>query len=227
MKNLLALLLLASTAFVSCIQDDLIEDFVEPVLRLINTPSEIEINTEAQLTFNYFNNVGASASITPTWTSSNTDIITVSTEGKINAIAEGNATITISYKDDANDLTESRLITVVSTPVDEPTEPDSKDGSISTTSSYKLQGDFQINKGDGEIIITFNANYSASRALPGLFVYLSNNRNSTANALEIAAVEVFDGAHEYRIPNVGLEDFSHLLYFCKPFNVKVGDGKIN
>jgi len=227
MKNLLALLLLASTAFVSCIQDDLIEDFVEPVLRLINTPSEIEINTEAQLTFNYFNNVGASASITPTWTSSDTDIITVSTEGKINAIAEGNATITISYKDDANDLTESRLITVVSTPVDEPTEPDSKDGSISTTSSYKLQGDFQINKGDGEIIITFNANYSASRALPGLFVYLSNNRNSTANALEIAAVEVFDGAHEYRIPNVGLEDFSHLLYFCKPFNVKVGDGKIN
>ena len=226
MKNLLALLLLASTAFVSCIQDDLIEDFVEPVLRLINTPSEIEINTEAQLTFNYFNNVGASASITPTWTSSDTDIITVSTEGKINAIAEGNATITISYKDDANDLTESRLITVVSTPVDEPTEPDSKDGSISTTSSYKLQGDFQINKGDGEIIITFNANYSASRALPGLFVYLSNNRNSTANALEIAAVEVFDGAHEYRIPNVGLEDFSHLLYFCKPFNVKVGDGEI-
>ena len=227
MKNLLALLLLASTAFVSCIQDDLIEDFVEPVLRLINTPSEIEINTEAQLTFNYFNNVGASASITPTWTSSDADIITVSTEGKINAIAEGSATITISYKDDANDLTESRLITVVSTPVDEPTEPDSKDGSISTTSSYKLQGDFQINKGDGEIIITFDANYSASRALPGLFVYLSNNRNSTANALEIAAVEVFDGAHEYRIPNVGLEDFSHLLYFCKPFNVKVGDGKIN
>jgi len=223
----MALLFLSTTVLVSCIQDDLIEDFVEPVLRLINTPDEIEIGTETQLTFNYFNNVGAAASITPTWSSSNPDIILVSSEGKITAIAEGSSTITIEYQDDISSLSESKLISVVTTPVDEPTEPDGKSGSISTTSSYKLEGDFQIEQAGDEIIITFDANYSASRALPGLYLYLSNNRNSTANAFEIGAVEIFDGAHQYVVPNVGLEDFSHLLYFCKPFNVKVGDGQIN
>ncbi|MEM9549152.1 MAG: hypothetical protein AAGA77_24405, partial [Bacteroidota bacterium] len=63
--------------------------------------------------------------------------------------------------------------------------------------------------------------------LPGLYVYLTNNRNTTANALEIGAVEVFNGAHTYTVEDVGINDYKFLLYFCKPFNVKVGDGEIN
>jgi len=41
-------------------------------------------------------------------------------------------------------------------------------------------------------------------------------------------VVTFDGAHDYILDdNVGLFDYNYLVYFCKPFNVKVGDGEIS
>jgi hypothetical protein len=102
-----------------------------------------------------------------------------------------------------------------------------KSGTIQTTSSYALEGDFKLKKNGDNLILEFYEDYEASTALPGLYVYLSNNRNSIANAFEISAVETFSGAHSYSIENVGINDYKFLVYFCKPFNVKVGDGEIN
>ena len=44
-----------------------------------------------------------------------------------------------------------------------------------------------------------------------------------------AHVTVFSGAHSYQIVNAGIDitTYDYLLYYCKPFVVKVGDGKIN
>ena len=103
---------------------------------------------------------------------------------------------------------------------------DQKAGSIRTTSSYLLEGDFTITQSEGNLVIQFASNYKASRSLPGLYVYLSNNPNSTSDAKEIGAVTVFEGVHSYTVPGIGLEDYTYLLYYCKPFRVKVGDGKI-
>jgi hypothetical protein len=50
---------------------------------------------------------------------------------------------------------------------------------------------------------------------------------STQQAFEIGAVSVFSGAHSYQLPtSIGLMDYQYLLYWCKPFNVKVGEAKI-
>ena len=99
--------------------------------------------------------------------------------------------------------------------------------SINTTSSYALTGDFTITEdGNGGINLVFADNYNASTALPGLYVYLTNNPSTTTGSLELQKVQTFQGAHTYSIPNVGVNDYSHVLYFCKPFNVKVGDGEI-
>ena len=46
-------------------------------------------------------------------------------------------------------------------------------------------------------------------------------------ALEIGAVETFNGAHSYVIENTDISEYEFILYFCKPFVVKVGDGQIN
>ena len=101
-------------------------------------------------------------------------------------------------------------------------------GSIRTTSSYVLSGDFVIrDNGNGGITISFVDDYEASTALPGLYVYLTNNPNTTAGAKEVGKVRVFNGAHEYTVDDASLFTYSHLLYYCKPFNVKVGDGAIN
>ena len=63
-------------------------------------------------------------------------------------------------------------------------------------------------------------------SLPGLYVYLTNNPSTVNNAYEIGRVETFNGAHSYRISGVGLNEYDYLLYWCKPFSVKVGDGEI-
>ena len=72
----------------------------------------------------------------------------------------------------------------------------------------------------------FGDDYQASTSLPGLYVYLTNNPATANNAFEIGRVEIFNGAHSYRISGVGLNEYDYLLYWCKPFSVKVGDGEI-
>ena len=105
--------------------------------------------------------------------------------------------------------------------------PTNGSGTIVSTSSYKLEGDFSLSETNGTLTLSFVDNYEASSALPGLYVYLTNNPNSINDALEIGKVEVFKGAHSYEIDNTSITAFDYVLYFCKPFRVKVGDGKIN
>ena len=79
------------------------------------------------------------------------------------------------------------------------------------------------NTNDLELIIS--ENYKASERLPGLYLYFTNNINTVANAKEIQKVTVFKGTHTYIIKNTGINDFTHLLYWCKPFGVDVGNGE--
>ena len=102
------------------------------------------------------------------------------------------------------------------------------DGTIRTTTFYPLEGSFQYSETeDGGVHIDIAADYIADNRLPGLYIYLSNNPNSIFNALEIEEVTTFSGAHEYTVPEVGFEDYNFIVYFCKPFNVKVGDAALN
>lgn len=75
--------------------------------------------------------------------------------------------------------------------------------------------------------VSIKNNYRASTSLPGLYVYLSNNPNSINGAKEIGRVRIFNGAHNYQISNTGINDYKYILYWCKPFSVKVGHGEIN
>ena len=74
-------------------------------------------------------------------------------------------------------------------------EPQSYQGIIQTTSNYNLTGSFTYEVVDGRLVLFLGNNYKASTSLPGLYVYLSNNPNSTAEAYEIGAVTVFEGEH--------------------------------
>ena len=101
-------------------------------------------------------------------------------------------------------------------------------GSLQTTSSYLLEGDFVLSEIDGILTLSFASNYKASTALPGLYVYLTNNPNTTSGAYEIGKVTDFNGVHTYTLPSsIGIMDYDYVLYFCKPFNVKVGDGQFD
>ena len=150
-------------------------------------------------------------------------IISIADDGLVQALQEGSSTISVEYDNGLGILKDSITVHVGLETV---IAPQQKSGTIATTSTYALSGDFTLSEEGNNIILEFADNYNASTALPGLYVYLSNNQNTIANAIEIDRVQVFSGAHAYTIPNVGINDYKYVLYFCKPFNIKVGDGEI-
>ncbi|MFT5834213.1 MAG: hypothetical protein ACI97N_001847 [Cognaticolwellia sp.] len=224
MNKILTITLFALLSFSACIQNDIIEDFVEPQLRITSSVDSIGLNSSFQFESMYLNNVGVEEMATVTWSSSEPSIISIADDGLAQALQAGTATITAEYINGQDILTDSKVVSVGSSTVI-PTAQE-KSGTITTTSSYALEGDFILKEDGDDLILEFDANYNASTALPGLYVYLSNNRNTIANAYEISAVQTFSGTHNYTIPNIGLSDYNYVLYFCKPFNVKVGDGEI-
>lgn len=224
MKQLIFPILFSVFAFVGCIGDDFVNDMVDPELRITNPVDSIELNTSYQFESAYLNNVGMEEFATVDWQSSNPEIIEITGSGLATAIQLGSSVITAIYNDGTTILESSVNVSVGETTVVASTD---RTGTIVTTSSYTLTGDFVLKENGNDVILEIADNYKASSSLPGLYVYLTNNPNTTSGALEIEKVTTFSGAHSYTIPNVGINDFNYVLYFCKPFNVKVGDGEIN
>lgn len=101
------------------------------------------------------------------------------------------------------------------------------EGQIRTTSSYTLEGNFRYEHNGTHIVLSLDETYRASSSLPGLYLYLTNNPNSPEDGYEVGRVGVFSGAHSYSLPSsIGLTDYKYLLYWCKPFRVKVGDAQL-
>ena len=224
MKRTLIFGCLIATTFMACIGDDYIDDAVDPVVQFLSNVDTIAINSTYQFEAVFLNNVGREEEVTFDWSSSSPEVISISDTGLATALEEGSATIRAEYNGPNGVLSDEMLVHVGASTVISSTE---RTGTIATTSSYLLTGDFALTADGNDLILTFDSNYEASTALPGLYVYLSNNSNTTSGAYEIGEVEIFEGSHSYTIEDVGINDFNIVLYFCKPFNVKVGHGDIN
>lgn len=207
-----------------CIKDDLVFDAVDPVIRLTSRVDTIEAGMSFQMEFDYLNNVGKPESVVPQWTSSDKAILDIDNSGLAMAIKAGQATVGVEYDNGQSVVRDETTVHVGASTV--VTVPTARNGTIRTTSSYELTGTFTLSEGATGLVLSIADDYKASSALPGLYLYLTNNPNSVDGAHEIGAVTIFSGEHQYTVSGVELSDFSHLLYYCKPFNVKVGDGKI-
>ena len=208
---------------VSCIGDDFLDDMIDPELRITASIQELGIGDSFQFEKIYLNNVGEEEIVEAFWTTSNTAIIDISETGLATAVAPGNAIISVSTFVDNAQLIRSVEVTVGAETIQ---TASSISGQIRTTTFYTLEGSFTLSQEGDDLLLEIGSDYEASSALPGLYIYLSNNINSIANALEIEEVEVFSGAHEFLIPDTSLQDFAFIVYFCKPFNVKVGDATL-
>lgn len=222
-------MILVSATLAGCIGDDFIDDQVVERLSFDNPITQIQINESYQFEVTFFNNVGQPESADIVWSSSNPAVAEISATGLLTAISEGETRISVRVTlEDGTLITEEQdiMVTLEATMNEEPV---TKSGTIITTSSYLLTGDFTISEIDNSenLDLQIADNYQASTALPGLYLYLSNNPNSISGALELGGVEVFNGAHSYEISNTGINEYKYLLYWCKPFSVKVGHGEIN
>lgn len=223
MKHTIAFTLLATFLLSGCIKDDFVFDTIEPELRITTSIDTLAVDETFQLEAMYLNNIGLEEEVSLLWESLDPSIIDIDEQGIIRALQEGTSTITASYNNGSESLSDSIRVAVGAKTV---ITTEGRSGTIQTTSSYLLEGDFNMIVQGGGVLLSIAPNYRASTALPGLYLYLSNNPNSVANALEVGAVEVFTGAHTYQIPDAGINQYDYLVYFCKPFNVKVGDGAI-
>ncbi|MEL7119037.1 MAG: hypothetical protein AAFO07_06340 [Bacteroidota bacterium] len=221
---LIGLLVLVITA---CIQDDIIEDRVPETFRITNAIDTLAKGGTYLLETRYTNNIGQVETAAINWVSSDESIIAVSADGVLTGVDTGTAEVYGEVQSIENGLLTEKLNIVVSDTTTTVAEISERTGEIRTTTFYVLEGDFTITQEGDDLNIVFADNYEASSSLPGLYVYLSNNPNSVANALEIGAVSVFSGAHSYTVPDVDIKEYDYLYYYCKPFRVKVGDGQIN
>ncbi len=225
MKNVLIVSFLA-ILLSSCIGDDIIDDMIDPVLRVNNQIDSLAVGSEFQFDIVFFNNVGVQEDTDVEWTSSDPSVIAVSRTGLAVALSPGEVEISVTAQTPDDDITVS--FNVVAGTVTAETEVAAvRTGVIRTTTFYDLEGDFELSVNDeGNLILDVAENYVASSSLPGFYLYLTNNPRSIAGGFEVGEVTVFRGAHSYEIEGVGLNEFNYLLYFCRPFNVKVGDGAI-
>jgi hypothetical protein len=222
-------ILLATILLQSCIGNDVINDRVDERVRITNRLDTLGVGDNVTLDYVYTNNVGKEAGAEVFWMSSNPEVATINDAGIIMGISNGTTTITaevISSQSPDEIVDAFDLVVDTETIITESIT--SRKGILQSTSSYSLSGDFELRDTDGQLQLILGDNFETSDALPGLYVYLTNNPTTTNGAVSIGPVTQFEGGHSYDILSmVGIEDFQYVLFFCKPFNVKVGDGLIN
>ena len=225
-KNVFMILIFGLLALNGCIGDDIIEDRVDPVVRISNAIDTLKNGTSYQFEATFFDQVGKEEMIDLNWSSSDEHIISISASGVAMALQTGNALISVEgLAPSGEEVSDEVLVEVGEETIVSITE---RTGTLETASTYELTGDFILKEEGGVLKLSFGDNYEASTALPGLHVYLTNNPTTISGAYEIGAVSDFSGTHSYDLPNsIGLMDYQYVLYFCKPFNVKVGDGQFN
>ena len=228
MKKVTLILACALLVF-SCVKTDLVNDRVDPKIFISNPLISLKDGESHQFEVNYFNYVGKEIeNPNVSWSSNNEAVLTITEDGLATGVSSGMSTVTASLTTEEEALTISNT-NVVTVSLDETIETSVKfEGTIVTTSSYQLEGSYVLEVQDNDVLrLSLGDDYKADTSLPGLYVYLGNNPTSIANAYEIGAVTVFQGAHFYDLPeSIGLYDYNYILYWCKPFGVKVGEGQI-
>jgi len=230
MKKTILILVCCLPVF-SCVKTDLINDRVDPKLFISNPLLELKKGgTAHQFEVNYFNYVGKKIENPKvSWSSSDSSVLAITEDGLATGVDFGTATVTatLTTEEEQLTITNSDIVTVSSATLTESIE---FLGTIVTTSNYELEGSYTLKVHEDEnnvLRLSLGEDYKASTSLPGLYIYLGNNPNSVADAYEIGPVTVFEGAHFYDLPStISIYDYSYILYWCKPFGVKVGEGQI-
>lgn len=230
MKNFFSrLILLFATITTSCIGTDIIDDFVEARV-VLTQPLEVMIaGDNYQFKAEYFDNTGVKQSVNFRWDSSDPGIIEINDQGLASAISSGKSLISST----ANNVTATVEVTVLDpAKVNEDSirmiqkQVGERTAVLQTVSSYKLEGMATLTDDNG-LKLVLSEDFETSSSLPGLYLYLTNNVNTINNALEIGEVRQFSGGHVYDVPGeTQLQDYSHVLFYCKPFVVPVGNGKL-
>ncbi len=150
------------------------------------------------------------------WSSSDPEILSVSETGKLQALAVGQATITVTLEDDP-EITASKSFTVQNLfPMRTGTLVSGRGGTDGTVTLY-------VSRVDTLLRVRLNEDFFGAR-IPGPTLYMTNDQFSTAGGLRIQEIEHGPGENrEFLLPgNPDIQDFNYLIYHCEPANVIYG-----
>jgi len=168
----------------------------------------------------YLDNIGAPSPAVFQWKSSDEEVLTIDVDGNATGVSEGESTVTAS----TDGVSDSLVVMVTDTTI---VIQIGRVAELQTVSSYPLSGKATLKKQSGKTILEFDESFSTTSALPGLYVYLTNNVSTINNALEVAKVKAFTGAQSYEIiEDISLTEYDFVLFYCKPFLVPVGNGEL-
>ncbi len=228
MRNIVAVISLV--LMYGCIGTDIIDDYIEARISVVNKIEVMISGDRYRYEAIYFDNIGVERPASFHWMSSNREVLEIDEDGFTLAIAPGTVMMTVSVKE----VTSSFFVNVfdpVEVDVDsirmmqEQSQNGDRMAVLETVSSYQLEGSATLRLDNG-LKLVLSDDFVTTNALPGLYLYLTNNTSTISNALEIGAVKKFSGGQVYDVPtNTGLQDYSHVLFYCKPFVVPVGKGE--
>lgn len=224
-KPIFFLSLITILLFSGCIGDDVVPDYIEPRVKITNPIDSLKQGDTYQFTADFFNNTGQLESIPVMWESSNDTVISITTGGLAEGLTRYSCNIIAIANYENEMFTDTITVAVGDTTLVSATDS-VRTGTAATTSSYVCEGSFTLRDGgSGNLVLEFGPDFQASSSLPGLYVYLTNNPATNAGALEIGPVTQFTGPVSFNVPGgVALYDYDYVLFYCKPFVVKVGDG---
>ncbi len=204
-----------------CIGIDIVDDFVEARVKIDNPISSLKVKNTYLFKATYLNNVGSPESAMFQWESSNENVLQIDNEGNAIGVAQGESTVSVT----ANGISNSLILLVSDTTIGMLNE---RTAELKSSSSYPLTGNALLKKSGNNLTLEFDASFNTTSALPGLYVYLSNNVKSISKAYEVGSVTEFSGSQSYIISkDIKLYQYNYVLFFCKPFLVPVGDGELN
>lgn len=215
-------MLLASVSLFGCVGTDIVEEIiVDEQLTITSRILTLAIGESYQFNADFFDAMGERGEATVVWTSSDEQIISITTDGLATAIAAGDVLITVV----SGAVRDEIMLTGGTTTTFRPSE---RTGEFMGLRDYTVRGDFTLEENGDNLELTFSANFVASNG-PGLFVYLSNNATGVTGGVEVGQLKANSGSQTYIISrtNAQLDTYGHVVIYCKPFGVGFGTGEFD
>ncbi len=187
--------------------------------------SELTIGSTFQFEATLFNEQGQiDEDAAFVWSSSNTSVLTVSTNGLVFGAGEGSAFISAM----AEGL-EANLEVIVLAVQDETDDEELiREGTLSGRGGYDISGTFRLTQNESGLILTLE-NPGIDPSAPGPYYYLSNRDNQVAGGINLGKADPTIASINITadFPTTSINDFDYLVVWCEPFSVTLGSGEFS
>jgi hypothetical protein len=170
------------------------------------SPLEIRLNEMSALTATGKTSSGATLSgLTFSWSSNNSNVVSVNNNGQVNGAAYGTANIVAM----ANGIESAPLMVQVI-----------RKGTFSGTGSGGMA---KLKIENGNLKLQTTSDFVYSSGAPDLRIYLGNNSNNVTGAVEVASLRNSSGAQSWNVTgNPSITQYRYAIIWCAQFGGTYG-----